>query len=127
MQPDPIGMDGGINLYVYAEGNPINLSDPLGLVCGSSGTDWAISDAPKGYDFTSCCQRHDNCYAKKCGKTKEQCDDEFYECMKRQCDMFHPGNKECFKQATKYWYGVDRLGGGAYRKARNKPPCKQCP
>jgi len=31
LQPDPIGLDGGPNLYVYAGANPVGLVDPLGL------------------------------------------------------------------------------------------------
>jgi len=31
LRPDPIGLEGGINLFVYALNNPINLIDPFGL------------------------------------------------------------------------------------------------
>jgi RHS repeat-associated protein len=57
--PDPIGLGGGINLFTYVAGNPINLTDPLGLhgpgyiapgsrPCISTGTCHYGAKNPKG-------------------------------------------------------------------------------
>ncbi len=36
LSPDPLGIDGGFNLYAYADADPVNRTDPLGL-CAQSG------------------------------------------------------------------------------------------
>ncbi len=42
---DPIGLIGGINLFVYSENNPINLVDPWGLTTGV-----VVKPGPQGLD-----------------------------------------------------------------------------
>jgi len=37
LSPDPLGIDGGFNLYAYADADPANRIDPLGLCAQSSG------------------------------------------------------------------------------------------
>jgi len=67
LSPDPIGYEGGINLYVYVENNPVNLKDPEGLkpfygnYCGPGS---AGPGAPWIDDLDLACKGHDDCYAR---------------------------------------------------------------
>jgi len=37
LTPDPIGLEGGVNLYVYCLNAPVNLNDPVGLLTAMGG------------------------------------------------------------------------------------------
>ncbi len=37
LSPDPLGIEGGLNPYAYAEGDPLHRYDPLGLSCNKTG------------------------------------------------------------------------------------------
>ena len=45
-QEDPIGLAGGMNLYGYSGGDPVNYSDPFGLCPGVKTSDGTESTAP---------------------------------------------------------------------------------
>jgi len=50
LSQDPIGLEGGINLYGYVGNNPINASDPLGLCPfnASQATGWLLAGLGSG-------------------------------------------------------------------------------
>jgi len=58
-QEDPIGLDGGVNLYGFADGDPVSYSDPYGLAatdqcppnCDGSDAAWAAVGATIGGFF----------------------------------------------------------------------------
>lgn len=131
-----------MNYYRYAFNNPLAYIDPKGLGphCGSGWLSFFVPDSPAGYDFGNCCQKHDNCYDRKsddgkadarCSVTKEQCDNEFHNCMKNQCkrypfraDDMNTEQNMCERIANDYYRGVQGyIGNKAFEDAGMKSKC----
>ena len=123
---DPIGFEGGNNLFAYLSNNPINKSDPLGLKgCGpgSGFWEWIVPDKPLGVNFENCCNKHDDCYGckgKAEGKLKADCDKQFCECLVKKCLFSFPSTLPC--PSLEYCLAVTFGGSSAFNDAR-----KCCP
>lgn len=123
LEPRPEEM----NAYVYVANNPANLIDPTSLACGDYFRDPIVPDKPLGFDFTDCCQKHDNCYGGFCGesKTREQCDQDFINCAIKQCNKGR-GGQRCYGVADIYYDFIKRKGEDAFKDARKKNQCRRC-
>ncbi|EDV28641.1 Group XIIA secretory phospholipase A2 [Trichoplax sp. H2] len=63
---------------------------PMPNGCGTDKFPVDISFIPGA---TSCCDRHDICYS-SCGVKKRKCDDEFFNCLSKICDINYKHEKE---------------------------------
>jgi RHS repeat-associated protein len=125
LSEDPFGgpLEGdGPNLYWYGRNNPIRLTDPLGLVCGTVDNDHLIPDSFVNWSFATPCQVHDDCY-RDCKASKTQCDSRFLQNMKFVCKtqsgFLSPYYADCLRAAYFYYLAVRFRGKDAYK-------CQRC-
>jgi RHS repeat-associated protein len=80
-QSDPIGLAGGINTYAYVGGNPVNFTDPFGLVKHTTGRTISCGKCTIRIDYTfdeklgvKTNHLHWNCKGKEgsCGENGEE-------------------------------------------------------
>ncbi|PAT43140.1 RHS repeat-associated core domain-containing protein [Vandammella animalimorsus] len=130
LQSDPIGLNGGVNLFSYVEQSPLNNMDIYGLQsngCGAAGSLFKPPDAPFGFDFLHCCNSHDECYGDCDGPSKRECDLQFCSCMADVCSMQNqlPKRMLCMDARDIYCVAVMAFGGDAFRNARGDCNCEK--
>ena len=115
-----------LNLYAFVGNNPMNTWDYLGLsengddegACGTGWNEDIVPDAPGGYDFSSCCEEHDDCYGDCDGPSKKVCDDDFFDCMMNVCIDEYSGSQGCSGWAQIYYGAVNNHGQDPFDNAR---------
>ena len=85
------------------------------------------ANCPEGINLP--CNRHDFCY-QTCGRTREQCDDEFFIDMLVVCAFLSPAEDElcgeaCAVVASQYFTAVSLFAGQAYENGQNRS-CQCC-
>jgi RHS repeat-associated protein len=92
LEGDPIGIEKGENhMYVYVNNAPSMKIDVTGLYpgyCGNKDHTWVTDHPYFIFNFNKPCEAHDNCYdcqGAKEGKSKTQCDRDFFFNMQKTC------------------------------------------
>jgi RHS repeat-associated protein len=129
VESDPIGLDGGVATYAYADDSPLSKIDYLGLkTCGAGWNDKIVPDNPFGFKFSECCQGHDDCYGcegERYDMQKIDCDSNFRVCMREKCKKYAPPIRFACKRIAGMYYGaVRRFSGKPFKNARKK--CDGC-
>jgi RHS repeat-associated protein len=100
LTPDPIGLADGINLFLYAENNPINMTDPGGLFT-FSGT-WSIIKREIGTGIGKA-QKKLHRYSKALERTfiyEGECGKELHRCLKHAAE----NELECLKTVGRGYF-----------------------
>lgn len=95
--------------------------------CGEAGS-WKRRLVPDQFGkarFSPACNNHDRCY-EKCGKKKDNCDQDFHSDLDDACKKAYPSylRGPCYTASDTYHSAVHRMGGDAYRAAQKKSRCK---
>ncbi len=106
-------MGDGPNNYSFVANNSLLLIDYLGLACGPGtiGNILVPDGIPGLYNFNSCCQDHDDCYAEQ-ELSRLECDVEFRECMFAHCETRRL--ERCCRFFARVYYNAVRLGGALF-------------
>jgi RHS repeat-associated protein len=128
LEADPIGLDGGLNLFGYVDGRPILRTDMRGLAPDGCGSGWFGQFIPNS-GFKTCCDSHDLCYEDCNGPNQLQCDMDFCKCVLRKCETpYYSGaaRRICHNDATMYCTGMWFSDTAVRAFVESRANCRQC-